>query len=149
MGDKSEGVCRDFYVPDYLLVPRSKPWRITHVSACPVSVFINSKSGGQLLVTYRSLLNKNQVFDLGESAPNKVLHQFYVTLEVLKNNGDDFADEVQKKLRINYGVAGGDGTASWLLGVISDLRLPKPPPVATVPLGAGNNLPFSFGWVRY
>ncbi|OWM77210.1 hypothetical protein CDL15_Pgr028847 [Punica granatum] len=146
MGDKSEGVCRDFYVPDYLLVPRSKPWRITHVSACPVSVFINSKSGGQLLVTYRSLLNKNQVFDLGESAPNKVLHQFYVTLEVLKNNGDDFADEVQKKLRINYGVAGGDGTASWLLGVISDLRLPKPPPVATVPLGAGNNLPFSFGW---
>nr|CAB3488388.1 unnamed protein product [Digitaria exilis] len=43
-------------------------------------------------------------------------------------------------------VAGGDGTASWLLGVVSDLRLSHPPPVATVPLGTGNNLPFSFGW---
>lgn len=44
-------------------------------------------------------------------------------------------------------VAGGDGTASWLLGVICDLKLEHPPPVATVPLGTGNNLPFSFGWV--
>lgn len=42
----------------------------------------------------------SQVFDLGESAPDKVLHQIYVTLEVLKNNGDDLADEIQKKLRI-------------------------------------------------
>ncbi|XP_022717701.1 diacylglycerol kinase 5-like [Durio zibethinus] len=40
----------------------------------------------------------------------------------------------------------GDGTARLLLGVISDLKLPHPPPVATVPLGTGNNLPFSFGW---
>ncbi|PPD68697.1 hypothetical protein GOBAR_DD34424 [Gossypium barbadense] len=46
-------------------------------------------------------------------------------------------------------VAGGDGTAGWLLGVISDLKLPHPPPVATVPLGTGNNLPFSFGWDGY
>lgn len=46
-------------------------------------------------------------------------------------------------------VAGGDGTASWLLGVVSDLKLPHPPPIATVPLGTGNNLPFAFGWVHY
>lgn len=45
-------------------------------------------------------------------------------------------------------VAGGDGTAGWLLGVVSDLKLAHPPPIATVPLGTGNNLPFSFGWVR-
>ena len=44
-------------------------------------------------------------------------------------------------------VAGGDGTAGWLLGVVSDLKLVRPPPVATVPLGTGNNLPYSFGWV--
>lgn len=46
-------------------------------------------------------------------------------------------------------VAGGDGTASWLLGVVADLKLPRPPPIATVPLGTGNNLPFAFGWVHY
>ncbi|KAL6535800.1 Diacylglycerol kinase 5 [Orobanche hederae] len=44
------------------------------------------------------------------------------------------------------GVAGGDGTAGWLLGVVSDLKLSQPPPIATVPLGTGNNLPFAFGW---
>lgn len=44
-------------------------------------------------------------------------------------------------------MAGGDGTAGWLLGVVSDLKLSHPPPIATVPLGTGNNLPFAFGWV--
>ncbi|KAI3679347.1 hypothetical protein L2E82_51427 [Cichorium intybus] len=43
-------------------------------------------------------------------------------------------------------VAGGDGTAGWLLGVVSDLKLSHPPPIATVPPGIGNNLPFAFGW---
>lgn len=41
-----------------------------------------------------------QVFDLGENAPDKVLHQLYATLEVLKSTGDILAGEVQKKLRI-------------------------------------------------
>ncbi|KAJ0046188.1 hypothetical protein Pint_05061 [Pistacia integerrima] len=44
------------------------------------------------------------------------------------------------------GVAGGDGTAGLLLGVVCDLKLSHSPPVATVPLGTGNNLPFAFGW---
>ncbi|GFP89541.1 diacylglycerol kinase 5 [Phtheirospermum japonicum] len=114
----------------------------------PVLVFINSKSGGQLggdlLVTYRSLLNKKQVIDLGEEAPDTVLHRLFLNLERLKNNGDKIASELEKKLRII--VAGGDGTAGWLLGVVSDLKLSQPPPIATVPLGTGNNLPFAFGW---
>ncbi|XLR03776.1 hypothetical protein S83_069974, partial [Arachis hypogaea] len=75
------GGMKDFAIPDYILL------------------------GGELLTTYNSLLNKNQV-------------------------------------------AGGDGTASWIIGVVADLKLHRPPPVATVPLGTGNNIPFSFGWGR-
>ncbi|GJX77242.1 diacylglycerol kinase 5-like protein [Tanacetum coccineum] len=38
--------------------------------------------------------------------------------------------------------------AGWILGLISDLNLAQPPPVATVPLGSRNNLPFAFGWLH-
>lgn len=149
MGDgNSIRTLKDFSIPDYILLPGSECKGVTHLPACPVVVFINSKSGGQLggelLVSYSSLLNKNQVYDLGLNAPDKVLHQLYANLAKLKHNGDNFAAEIQNRLRII--VAGGDGTASWLLGVVSDLQLPHPPPVATVPLGTGNNLPFAFGW---
>ncbi|XP_057972395.1 diacylglycerol kinase 1-like [Malania oleifera] len=141
-------ILKDFYVPNYILAPESEVRDTAYVPTCPVLVFINSKSGGQLgsqlLVTYRALLNKNQVFDLGEKAPDKVLIQFYINVEKLKHSGDGLASEIQKRLRII--VAGGDGTASWVLGVVCDLKLPHPPPIATVPLGTGNNLPFSFGW---
>ncbi|KAK9269350.1 hypothetical protein L1049_001121 [Liquidambar formosana] len=150
MGDsRSEDILKEYNIPNYILLPGSEVGDgPAYVPACPVIVFINSKSGGQLggelLNTYRTLLNQNQVFDLGEEAPDKVLHQLYVTLEMLKSSGDVLAAEIQKRLRIV--VAGGDGTASWLLGVVCDLKLPQPPPIATVPLGTGNNLPFSFGW---
>ncbi|GAB4846301.1 Diacylglycerol kinase [Ancistrocladus abbreviatus] len=152
MGESAgDTLLKEFYIPTYILQPESE---VKYVSStppiCPVVVFINSKSGGQLggelLKTYRSILNKSQVFDLGENSPEKVLHQLYATLEKLKHGGDSFASEIQKRLRII--VAGGDGTASWLLGVLCDLKLPHPPPVATVPLGTGNNLSFSFGWGR-
>lgn len=66
MGDfNSENNLRDFYIPNYIFVPNSKAKDPSHIPACPVIVFINSKSGGQLggelIATYRSLLNKNQV----------------------------------------------------------------------------------------
>ncbi|GKB14363.1 protein TSS, partial [Tanacetum coccineum] len=44
--------------------------------------------------------------------------------------------QVEKQLHVlACPVAGGDGTAGWILGMISDLNLAQPPPVATVPLG--------------
>ncbi|XP_026442999.1 diacylglycerol kinase 5-like isoform X1 [Papaver somniferum] len=140
----------EFYIPDYILIGEgdSETEIASHIPVCPVIVFVNSRSGGQLggdlLITYRSLLNKHQVFDLGEEAPDKVLCRLYARLEKLKLCGDGFAAVIEKKLRLI--VAGGDGTAGWLLGVVCDLKLSQPPPIATVPLGTGNNLPFSFGW---
>ncbi|KAK2985917.1 hypothetical protein RJ640_008133 [Escallonia rubra] len=138
----------EFHIPDYILVPGSEVEILLDVPACPVLVFVNSKSGGQLggelLITYRSLLNKNQVFDLGEETPDEVLRRLYLNLETLKRDGDKLAPEIEEKLKII--VAGGDGTAGWLLGVVCDLKLSQPPPIATVPLGTGNNLPFAFGW---
>ncbi|KAF9611507.1 hypothetical protein IFM89_032553, partial [Coptis chinensis] len=148
MGDSNKQFLKEFYIPNYILVAEPEVEQVSYVPTCPVLVFINSRSGGQLggelLKTYRSILNKNQVFDLGEEAPDKVLHKIYVTLEKLKFSGDNIAHETYNRLRLI--VAGGDGTAGWLLGVVSDLKLSQPPPIATVPLGTGNNLPFSFGW---
>ncbi|KAK2998977.1 hypothetical protein RJ639_024177, partial [Escallonia herrerae] len=146
--DAKVDTLKDYFIPDYIFGTERAIWTDSHVPACPVMVFINSKSGGhlggELLMTYRTLLNKNQVVDLRENAPDKVLHQLYVNLETHKKSGNKMSFEIQKRLRLI--VAGGDGTANWLLGVVSDLKLAQPPPVATVPLGTGNNLPFSFGW---
>lgn len=66
MGDFNyENILKEFYIPNYIFVANSKAKDPSHIPACPVIVFINSKSGGQLgaelIVTYRSLLNKNQV----------------------------------------------------------------------------------------
>ena len=98
----------------------------------------------KLLTTYRTLLNPLQIFDLDDKAPDQILYKILRQLESLKADGVKFAAEIRKNMRII--VAGGDGTARWLLGVVSDLKLSNPFPIATVPLGTGNNLPF-FVWL--
>ena len=37
---------------------------------------------------------------MGEKAPDEVLHQLYVTLEKLKQKGDNLAAEIEKRLRL-------------------------------------------------
>lgn len=56
----------NFWIPSYILVPGSSKGEINHdAPSCPVLVFINSKSGGQLggdlYKTYCTLLNEKQV----------------------------------------------------------------------------------------
>ncbi|XWS68570.1 hypothetical protein CRYUN_Cryun04dG0101600 [Craigia yunnanensis] len=139
---------KEFYIPTYIFNDETRISDVPDAPKFPVLVFINSKSGGQLggdlLKTYRTVLNENQVFDVGQEGPDKVLRRVYIRLEKLKQEKDEFATKIHERLRII--VAGGDGTAGWLLGVVCDVKLPHPPPIATVPLGTGNNLPFSFGW---
>lgn len=68
-GNSEPGSLYNFKIPDYILVPESKVENVEvdrgDVPKCPVLVFVNSKSGGQLggdlLKTYRTLLNQKQV----------------------------------------------------------------------------------------
>lgn len=66
--NSGEDFLKNFKIPKYVLVPKSESENVPNVPdvpQCPVLVFINSRSGGQLggdlLVTYRSLLNETQV----------------------------------------------------------------------------------------
>jgi diacylglycerol kinase (ATP) len=51
----------------------------------------------------------------------------------------------------NVQVAGGDGTVGWVLSCLGELQISSPsgnvPPVGIIPLGTGNDLSRSFGWV--
>ncbi|GJT59721.1 diacylglycerol kinase 5-like protein [Tanacetum coccineum] len=146
--DSEDVSLKEFFIPDYVLLRDAEVQKHSHLPACPVIVFVNVRSGRQLgrelLDSYQTLLNKNQVFDLSKDAPDEVLRQLFLNLEKLRLAGDLLAPEIQRKFRII--VAGEDGTAGWILGAISDLNLARPPPVATVPLGTANNIPFAFGW---
>lgn len=57
---------------------------------------------------------------------------------------------VLRIVRNGVQVAGGDGTVGWVLGSMTELhvegRTPIPP-VGIIPLGTGNDLSRSFGWV--
>jgi len=55
-------------------------------------------------------------------------------------------------VQISFQVAGGDGTVGWVLSSLGALRelsaTHSVPPVGVIPLGTGNDLSRSFGWVR-
>lgn len=62
------GPLEEYRIPDYVLRPDAQQVLVDHAPQCPVLVFINSKSGGQLgsslIKTYRELLNEAQVLIL-------------------------------------------------------------------------------------
>lgn len=100
----------------------------------PLLVFVNSRSGpqqGHLLITQlRRLLNPIQVWDLANGGPRPVLESFLVL----------------SRLRIL--VCGGDGTVSWIINILEEMKVSrrKWPPIAILPLGTGNDLARIHGW---
>lgn len=58
---------KEFFIPSYIFTAELPINHLSHVPACPVVVFINTKSGGQLggdlLVTFHKVLNKLQVLN--------------------------------------------------------------------------------------
>lgn len=117
----------------------------------PLVVFVNSKSGGRhgpaLKGRLQELMGEEQVFDLSLVKPPDFVQYGLACLEKMATLGDQCAKETREKLRVM--VAGGDGTAGWVLGSLSELyrqnREPVPA-VAIIPLGTGNDLSRSFGW---
>lgn len=98
----------------------------------PIICFINCKSGGNqgkvVLELLSKLLNPYQVYDITKVDPSKVIENFLVFpgLRVL--------------------VAGGDGTAGWILESMEKIAEDRRPPLAVLPLGTGNDLARVLGW---
>ncbi|KAK8597992.1 hypothetical protein V6N13_095384 [Hibiscus sabdariffa] len=118
----------------------------------PMIIFINSRSGGrqgpELKDRLLELLSEEQILDLQEMDPNDFVRYGLGCLEKHAKNGDACAKEIREKIRVV--VAGGDGTVGWVLGCLAGLHKTSQepvPPVAIIPLGTGNDLARSFGWV--
>ena len=101
-------------------------------SCTPLLVFVNSRSGPQqgnfLIAQFKRLLNPIQVVDLASSSPEKILKSFSALS------------------RLQVLVCGGDGTVSWIIGVLERMNLTRWPPIAILPLGTGNDLARIHGW---
>jgi len=80
--------------------------------------------------------------------PSDFVEYALACLEQLADSGDHSARFVRDNLRVM--VAGGDGTVGWVLGCLGQLYVQNRgpvPPVAVIPLGTGNDLSRSFGWL--
>jgi len=99
-------------------------------SRIPLLVFVNSRSGGQqgkpLLAQFSSWLRPEQVIDLAVTKPEDALRRFAAVDE----------------LRVL--VCGGDGTCGWLMTAMENVGCNFP--LATMPLGTGNDLARTLRW---
>lgn len=102
--------------------------------------------------------------------PLKVISHVVKVFDELAQKGDSISGDCLQNLRIlvcnrlrsTYSrialltfefivdkVAGGDGTAGWILSTVAQVDSRFPLPVGIIPLGTGNDLSRSFGWVKF
>lgn len=106
----------------------------------PILVFINTKSGPQVGTILRDqfshLMNPLQVVSLPRHDPMPPLRTF----ANLPN--------------LRLAIVGGDGTIGWIISCVETLKEEfrcngkdwKPPPIAVMPVGTGNDLARCLGW---
>lgn len=98
----------------------------------PIIVLINRRSGGGQGESVRRRLLRHllpeQVFDLADGGPLRGVQEAL--------------DTPNSKLL----VCGGDGTVCWTLSVLDQLAPERIPPIATLPLGTGNDMARFLKW---
>lgn len=94
----------------------------------PVIIFINTKSGGLLgnlaIGKFSRSVNPLQIFDLSQGGP---IHGYLFVLLVLLNR--DRLNFIINNPSINFRIiaCGGDGTASWVLSIMDQLKMKNVP----------------------
>lgn len=106
----------------------------------PILVFINTKSGPQVGTILRDqfslLMNPLQVVILPRHDPMPALRAF------------------ANVPNLRLAIVGGDGTIGWIIACVEDLKEEfesngrdwKPPAIAVMPVGTGNDLARCLGW---
>lgn len=128
-------------------VPRK--WEVAGVGSLPVMCFVNPTSGGrqgfQLLRILRRMLNPAQVVNLKEKV------SLYEPIDILEWFIREVGTPQPSRLRIL--VAGGDGTAGWIMTMLEQLEAKgvfsgeeNAPSIGILPLGTGNDLATTMGW---
>ncbi|MCD9558638.1 Diacylglycerol kinase 3 [Datura stramonium] len=82
--------------------------------------------------------------------PHEFVQYGLSCLEKFAALGDSCAKVTRERIRVV--AAGGDGTVGWILGCLGELKKQgrEPvPPTGIIPLGTGNDLSRSFGWVSF
>lgn len=99
----------------------------------PLIVIANIKSGSseanEVAAMFRRILNPIQIVSLSSQGPAKAL-------------------EIVKLCPVNCRVlvCGGDGSVSWVLNTIHEMKLDSKASVAICPIGTGNDLSRVMGW---
>jgi diacylglycerol kinase (ATP) len=132
--DSLKKISIDIPVPDKHGYVLGDEFLVDPQRCTPLLVFVNSRSGpqqGHLLITQlRRLLNPVQIWDLAHGNPRMILESFMVFT------------------RLRILVCGGDGTVSWIIQTLEEMKISQRqyPPIAILPLGTGNDLSRILGW---